>query len=164
METSEQLLAKKLLDIKAIKIQSTNPFIWTSGWKSPIYCDNRKTLSYPSIRNFIKIESVRIIIENYNNVDVIAGIATGSIAQGVMIAEELNLPFIYIRSVHKNHGLKNIIEGDLKSNSKVVIIEDSISTGNSSLQAIKAIRNANCQVIGVLVIFTYGFSIAKKKN
>ncbi|MDR2520854.1 MAG: orotate phosphoribosyltransferase [Bacteroidales bacterium OttesenSCG-928-I14] len=163
MKILEQLLARKLLDIKAIKLRFSNPFTLTSGWKSPIYCDNRKILSYPSIRNFIKLELARTILENYENVDTIAGIATGAIAHGAIVAEELNLPFIYIRSNYKNHGLKNIIEGDLKPNTKVVIIEDLISTGTSSMLAIKAVRNAECHVIGIVAIFTYGFFIAEEK-
>lgn len=156
-------LARKLLDIRAIKFQLTNPFTWASGWKSPIYCDNRKTLSYPSIRNFIKLELARIIVENYKDVNIIAGIATGAIAQGAMVAEELNLPFIYIRSMPKDHGLGNLIEGNLKPNAKVVIIEDLVSTGGSSLRAVEAVRNAGCQVIGMIAIFTYGFSIVEEK-
>jgi len=160
METLEQILAKKLLKIKAVKLQPANPFTWASGWKSPIYCDNRKTLSYPSLRNFIKLELARIIMENFENTTVIAGVATGAIAQGAMVAEELNLPFVYIRSAPKDHGLENLIEGDLKPKSKVVVIEDLISTGGSSLKAINAVRNAGCDVIGMLAVFTYGFSVA----
>jgi len=163
METLEQILAKKLLKIKAVKLQPANPFTWASGWKSPIYCDNRKTLSYPSLRNFIKLELARTILENFDNVATIAGVATGAIAQGAMVAEELNLPFVYIRSTPKDHGLENLIEGDLKPGSKVVIIEDLISTGGSSLKAVEAVRNAGCDVIGMLAIFTYGFSISKTR-
>lgn len=163
MKTLEQILAQKLLKIKAIKLQPANPFIWASGWKSPIYCDNRKTLSYPEIRNFIKLELSRIILENYDNVSVIAGVATGAIAQGAMVAEELNLPFVYVRSTPKDHGLENLIEGDLKPGSKVVVIEDLISTGGSSLKAVEAIRNAGCHVAGMVAIFSYGFSIAEEK-
>jgi len=163
MKTVEQILAQKLLKIKAVKLQPANPFTWASGWKSPIYCDNRKTLSYPSLRNFIKLELARTIIENFENVTTIAGVATGAIAQGAMVAEELNLPFIYIRSTPKDHGLENLIEGDLKPKSKVVIIEDLISTGGSSINAIEAVRNAGCDVIGMLAIFTYGFSVSEER-
>ena len=163
METVEKILAKKLLNIKAVKLQPANPFTWASGWKSPIYCDNRKTLSYPSLRNFIKLELARTIIENFENVTVIAGVATGAIAQGAMVAEELNLPFIYIRSTPKDHGLENLIEGELKPKSKVVIIEDLISTGGSSIKAVEAVRNAGCDVIGMVAIFTYGLSIAEER-
>jgi len=163
MKTLEQALAKKLLKIRAIKLQPANPFTWASGWQSPIYCDNRKTLSHPSVRNFIKLELARTIIENYENVEVIAGVATGAIAQGAMVADALNLPFVYIRSTPKDHGLENLIEGDLKPGAKVVIIEDLISTGGSSLKAAEAIRNAGCQVVGMAAIFTYGFPIAAEK-
>jgi len=163
MKTLEQILANKLLKIKAVKLQPANPFIWASGWKSPIYCDNRKTLSYPALRNFIKLELARTIIEKYENVNTIAGVATGAIAQGAMVAEELNLPFVYIRSAPKDHGLENLIEGDLKPGSKVVVIEDLISTGTSSLKAVEAVRNAGCDVVGMIAIFTYGFPIADAK-
>jgi orotate phosphoribosyltransferase len=163
MKTLEQILAKRLLQIKAIKLQPANPFIWASGWKSPIYCDNRKTLSYPSTRNFIKLELARIIVEKYDNVTAIAGVAMGAIAQGAMVAEELNLPFVYIRSTPKDHGLENLIEGDLKPGSKVVVIEDLISTGGSSLKAVEAVRSAGCHVAGMVAIFTYGFPVAEEK-
>jgi orotate phosphoribosyltransferase len=163
MKTLEQILAKKLLKIKAVKLQPANPFTWASGWKSPIYCDNRKTLSYPSLRNFIKLELARTIIERHENLTAIAGVATGAIAQGAMVAEELNLPFVYIRATPKDHGLENLIEGDLKPGSKVVVIEDLISTGGSSLKAVEAVRNAGCDVIGMVAIFTYGFPIAEER-
>ncbi|MDR1610618.1 MAG: orotate phosphoribosyltransferase [Candidatus Symbiothrix sp.] len=163
MKTLEQILANKLLKIKAVKLQPANPFTWASGWKSPIYCDNRKTLSYPSLRNFIKLELARTIIEKYGNVNTVAGVATGAIAQGAMVAEELNLPFVYIRATPKDHGLENLIEGDLKPGSKVVVIEDLISTGGSSLKAVEAVRNAGCDVIGMIAIFTYGFPVADEK-
>lgn len=160
METLKRQIAEKLLEIKAIKLQPTNPFTWASGWESPIYCDNRKTLSYPELRNYIKIQIARLIREKYPHVDAIAGVATGAIAQGAMVAEELGLPFVYIRSSRKDHGLENMIEGDLKPGMKVVVIEDLISTGGSSLNAVKAIENDNCEVIGMMAIFTYGFSVA----
>ena len=163
METLKQILAKKLLKIKAVKLQPANPFVWASGWKSPIYCDNRKTLSYPALRNFIKLELACTIMENYESVTTIAGVATGAIAQGAMVAEELRLPFVYIRSTPKDHGLENLIEGDLKPGAKVVIIEDLISTGGSSLKAVEAVRNAGCDVIGMVAIFTYGFSISEER-
>jgi orotate phosphoribosyltransferase len=163
MKTLEQILAKKLLKIKAIKLQPANPFTWASGWKSPIYCDNRKTLSYPTMRNFIKLELARTIMEKYETVTAIAGVATGAIAQGAMVAEELNLPFVYVRATPKDHGLENLIEGDLKPGSKVVVIEDLISTGSSSLKAVEAIRNAGCHVVGMVAIFTYGFPIAEEQ-
>ena len=163
MKTLEGIVAEKLLKIKVVKLQPANPFTWASGWKSPIYCDNRKTLSYPAVRNFIKLELARIILEKYENVDAIAGVATGAIAQGAMVADELNLPFVYVRSTPKDHGLTNLIEGDLKPESKVIIIEDLISTGGSSLKAVEAIRNAGCEVLGMLAIFTYSFPVAEEK-
>lgn len=163
MKTLEQTLAQKLLKIKAVKLQPANPFTWASGWKSPIYCDNRKTLSYPEVRNFIKLELARLIAENYEQATAIAGVATGAIAQGAMVAEELNLPFVYVRATPKDHGLENLIEGDLKPGSRVVVIEDLISTGGSSLKAVEAIRNAGCHVVGMIAIFTYGFKIAREK-
>ena len=163
MKTLERIVAEKLLRIKAVKLQPANPFTWASGWKSPIYCDNRKTLSYPATRSFIKLELARIILEKYENVDAIAGVATGAIAQGAMVADELNLPFVYVRSSPKDHGLENLIEGDLKPGAKVVVIEDLISTGGSSLKAVEAIRNAGCDVLGMAAIFTYGFPISEEK-
>jgi orotate phosphoribosyltransferase len=158
----EHNVALKLLKIKAVKLQPSNPFIWASGWKSPIYCDNRKTLSYPALRNFIKIELARLIREKYEQVDAIAGVATGAIAQGAMVAEELGLPFVYVRSSPKDHGLENLIEGDLRPGMKVVVIEDLISTGGSSLKAVEAIRADGSDVIGMLAIFTYGFHVAEQ--
>lgn len=163
MSNLENLVAEKLLKIKAIKVQPQNPFTWASGWKSPIYCDNRKTLSYPEIRTFIKKEFARLIREKYGDVDVVAGVATGAIAQGAMVAEELGLPFVYVRSSPKDHGLENLIEGDLKPGQKVVVIEDLISTGGSSLKAVEALRKDGCEVIGMLAIFTYGFPVASEK-
>jgi len=163
MKTLEKAVAEKLLKIKAIKLQPNNPFTWASGWKSPIYCDNRKTLSYPQIRSFIKIELARLILEMYPDVEVIAGVATGAIAQGALVADELGLPFVYVRPTPKDHGLENMIEGDLKPKQKVVVIEDLISTGGSSLKAVDAIRNDGSEVLGMLAIFTYGFPVAEDK-
>jgi len=162
MKKLERIVAAKLLKIKAVKLQPSNPFTWASGWKSPIYCDNRKTLSYPALRNFIKLELARLIRENYDQADAIAGVATGAIAQGAMVAEELGLPFVYVRSSPKDHGLENLIEGDLKPGMKVIVIEDLISTGGSSLKAVEAIRADGSEVIGMLAIFTYGFPIAEE--
>lgn len=162
MKKLEKIVAAKLLKIKAVKLQPSNPFTWASGWKSPIYCDNRKTLSYPPLRNFIKLELARLIREKYEDVDAIAGVATGAIAQGAMVAEELGLPFVYVRSSPKDHGLENLIEGDLKPGMKVVVIEDLISTGGSSLKAVEAIRNDGSDVIGMLAIFSYGFPVAEE--
>ncbi|OAV65221.1 Orotate phosphoribosyltransferase [Bacteroidales bacterium Barb7] len=163
MKTLERLMAEKLLKIKAVKLQPANPFTWASGWKSPIYCDNRKTLSYPDIRTFIKLELARIIIEKYENADAIAGVATGGIAQGALVADLLGLPFVYIRSTPKDHGLENLIEGELKPGSKVVVIEDLVSTGGSSLKAVEAVRNFGCDVEGMVAIFTHGFPIATRQ-
>ena len=163
MKTLEKYVAEKLLKVKAIKLQPKNPFVWASGWNSPIYCDNRKTLSYPQTRNFIRIELTRLIMELYPNAEVIAGVATGAIAQGALVAETLGLPFVYVRSTPKDHGLENLIEGDLRPKQKVVIIEDLVSTGGSSLKAVEAIRNDGSEVLGMLAIFTYGFPIAEEK-
>lgn len=163
MKTLERIVAEKLLKIKAVKLQPANPFTWASGWKSPIYCDNRKTLSYPTIRNFIKLELARIISEKYENADAIAGVATGAIAQGALVADILGLPFVYIRSSPKDHGLENLIEGELKPDSKVVVIEDLVSTGGSSLKAVKAVRNFGCEVVGMVAIFTHGFPVAEEQ-
>ncbi len=163
MKSSEKSIAEKLLKVKAVKLQPNNPFIWASGWNSPIYCDNRKTLSYPAIRNYIKVELIRTIIDLYPDVEVIAGVATGAIAQGAMVADELGLPFVYVRSSPKDHGLENLIEGDLKPKQKVVIIEDLISTGGSSLKAVEAIRKDGSEVLGMVAIFTYGFALADEK-
>ena len=148
MKTLESLVAEKLLKIKAVKLQPANPFTWASGWKSPIYNDNRKTLSYPVVRSFIKLELARVISEKFENVDAIAGVATGAIAQGALVADLLGLPFVYIRSTPKDHGLENLIEGELKPGSKVVIIED-------------LVRNFGCDVAGMVAIFTYGFPVAE---
>ena len=163
MKTVERLLAEKLLKISAIKLQPENPFVWASGWNSPIYTDNRRTLSYPEVRTFIKVELCRVIMENFGEVDAIAGVATGAIAQGALVAETLGLPYVYVRSAPKDHGLENLIEGNLKPGQKVVVIEDLISTGGSSLKAVEAIRNAGCEVIGMAAIFTYGFPVAARK-
>ncbi|MBD5365503.1 MAG: orotate phosphoribosyltransferase [Muribaculaceae bacterium] len=162
MEQIDRLLAEKLLKISAIKLQPNNPFTWASGWNSPIYTDNRKTLSYPEIRTFIKVELCRIIMENFGEPDAIAGVATGAIAQGALVADELGLPYVYVRSTPKDHGLENLIEGNVKPGQKVVVIEDLISTGGSSLKACEALRNAGCEVIGMAAIFTYGFPVAEK--
>ena len=143
-------------------MQPSNPFTWASGWKSPFYCDNRKTLSYTDLRNFIKIEFARVVQERFGQVDAIAGVATGAIAMGALVADLLNLPFVYVRSTPKDHGLENLIEGDLRPGMKVVVVEDLISTGGSSLKAVQAIRNNGCEVIGMVASYTYGFDVAEK--
>lgn len=160
MKTLENLFAEKLLKIKAIKLQPANPFTWASGWKSPFYCDNRKTLSYPALRNFVKLEIARLVQEQFGDVDAIAGVATGAIPQGALVADALNLPFVYVRSTPKDHGLENLIEGELRPGMKVVVIEDLISTGGSSLKAVDAIRRDGCEVIGMVASYTYGFPVA----
>ncbi len=162
MNTLESIFAEKLLNVKAIKLQPSNPFTWASGWKSPFYCDNRKTLSYTDLRSFVKIELTRTILENFRDVDAIAGVATGAIAQGALVADALNLPFVYVRSKPKDHGLENLIEGELKPGMKVVVVEDLISTGGSSLKAVEAIRNNGCEVVGMVASYTYGFPVAEK--
>ena len=148
--------AESLLQIKAIKLDNANPFTWASGIKSPIYCDNRKTLSYPKIRTYIRQELVRIINEEYGTIDLIAGVATGAIAIGALVAQELGLPFAYVRSEKKAHGLENQIEGVVEEGQSVVVVEDLISTGKSSLQAVDALRLAGANVKGMVAIFTYG--------
>ncbi len=163
MKLLEKQVAEKLLKIKAIKLQPNNPFTWASGWKSPIYCDNRKTLSYPQTRTYIKTQIARLIQEMYPEAEVIAGVATGAIAQGALVADALGLPFIYVRPTPKDHGLENLIEGDLKPRQKVVVIEDLISTGGSSLKAVEAIRKDGSEVLGMIAIFSYGFPVAEQK-
>jgi orotate phosphoribosyltransferase len=155
-------VAEFLLQIKAIKLQPTNPFTWASGWKSPIYCDNRVTLSYPMIRTFIRQAYADLILDKFGKPDLIAGVATGGIAQGALVAQELGIPFVYVRTTAKGHGLGNQIEGYFESGQKVVVVEDLISTGGSSLQAVSALRESGCEVKGLVAIFTYGFEIANE--
>lgn len=155
-------VAEFLLQIKAVKLQPNDPFTWASGIKSPIYCDNRVTLSYPNIRTFIRQEYAQAVLDYFGKPDVIAGVATGGIAQGALVAQELGLPFIYIRSEAKKHGMGNQIEGYFEEGQKVVVIEDLISTGGSSLKAVEALREANLEVKGLVAIFTYGFKVAEE--
>ncbi len=162
MKTIDRILAEKLLKIRAIILQPANPFTWASGWNSPIYTDNRKTLSYPEIRSLIKVELCRMILEHYGRPDAIAGVATGAIAQGALVADTLGLPYVYVRSAPKDHGLENLIEGNLTPGMNVVVIEDLISTGKSSLKAVEAVRNAGCNVTGMAAIFTYDFPQAQE--
>ncbi|MBN2746798.1 MAG: orotate phosphoribosyltransferase [Bacteroidales bacterium] len=154
--------AESLLEIKAVKLNKTEPFTWASGWKSPIYCDNRKTLSYPPIRTFLRQNFATLIKEEFGDFDVIAGVATGAIAIGALVAQELGKPFVYVRSGAKEHGLKNMVEGVLSPGQTVVVIEDLISTGGSSLKAVEALRDAGALVKGMVAIFTYGFPIAEE--
>jgi orotate phosphoribosyltransferase len=153
-------VAEFLLQIKAVKLQPTKPFIWASGWNSPIYCDNRITLSFPAIRTFIRQTYAESVMESFGKPDVIAGVATGGIAQGALVAQELGLPFIYVRSSSKGHGMGNQIEGHFEKGQKVIVIEDLISTGGSSVNAIEALKDAGLEVKGLIAIFTYGFKVA----
>ena len=159
-EESALKIAEFLLQIKAIKLEPNKPFTWASGWKSPIYCDNRVTLSYPKVRTYIRQDFVNLILETFGKPDVIAGVATGGVAQGALVAQELGLPFVYVRSEAKKHGMTNLIEGVVEKGQSVVVIEDLISTGGSSLKAVETLRAAGCDVKGMAAIFTYGFKIA----
>jgi len=161
--TVEFIVADYLLQSNAIKLDPANPFTWASGWKSPIYCDNRITLSYPEIRNFIRDAFVDVIERQTGIPDVIAAVATGAIAQGAMVADELQVPFIYIRSAPKDHGTGNLIEGRLEPGQTVVVIEDLVSTGSSSLQAVEAVRKAGGEVKALLAVFSYGFPVAEQR-
>ncbi len=160
---NEKQIANLLLQIKAIKINVAKPFQWASGWKSPIYCDNRKTLSYPKIRNIIKNQFIELINKKFDNVEAIAGIATGAIGIGAIIADALDLPFLYVRSGQKDHGLQNLIEGEVVPDQRVVIVEDLVSTGGSSLRAVRALQDINCDVLGMTAIFTYKFKITENR-
>jgi orotate phosphoribosyltransferase len=160
MENRAKKTAEYLLQIKAIKLQTSNPFTWASGWKSPIYCDNRKTLSFPEVRSFIRDSFAAMVKDLYPQAGLIAGVATGAIAHGALAADKLGLPFVYVRSGAKEHGLGNQIEGYYEPGQKVVVIEDLISTGGSSLGAVRALRQAGCDVLGMVAIFTYEFKKA----
>lgn len=162
MENLKKVFAGMLLDIKAIKLQPNEPFTWASGWKSPFYCDNRKTLSYHNVRSFVKLELTHAVMENFPEAEAVAGVATGAIAQGALVADELALPYAYVRPKPKDHGMKNQIEGQLPEGAKVVVVEDLISTGGSSLKAVAALREAGFNVIGMVASYTYGFPIAEQ--
>ena len=155
--TTQERIAEALLQVKAVKLQPDSPFTWASGWKSPIYCDNRVTLSYPEVRTLIKTELAEAIRREFDAPDVVAGVATGAIAQGALVADLLGLPFVYIRPVAKDHGMGNQIEGELPAGSRVLVVEDLISTGGSSLKAVDAIRRAGCSVLGMVAVYTHGF-------
>lgn len=157
-----QKTAQQLLQIKAIKLQPQDPFTWASGWQSPIYCDNRITLSYPIVRTYLREQLSKVVLDKFGKPNVIAGVATGAIAIGMLVAQELGLPFVYIRPEAKSHGRKNQIEGHLESGSSVVVIEDLISTGGSSLKAVQALREANAHVLGMAALFTYDFDVARE--
>lgn len=158
----EQKVAESLLQIKAIKLQPKNPFTWASGWLSPIYCDNRVTLSHPSIRTYIRQKISELIHDEFGAVDMISGVATGGIPQGVLVAQDLGLPFTYVRPTAKGHGRQNQIEGEVVSGQRVVVVEDLVSTGKSSIKAVQALREAGCTVVGLVSVFTYGFDEAEK--
>ncbi len=160
MKKLDVLLAEKLMQISAIKLQPDSPFAWATGWNSPIYTDLRMTLSYPEVRNLIKVEMARLIMENFGETEVIAGIATGAIAHGALVADSLAMPFVYVRSTPKDHGLENLIEGDIKPGQKVVLIEDQLSTGNNCMKSLNTVRDAGGIVVGAIVIFDYQFSRA----
>jgi len=157
MKSNESAVAEKLLQVDAIKLSPESPFTWASGWKSPIYCDNRRTLGFPYIRDFIKSELCSVIFSEFPEVDLLAGVATAGIAWGAMAADQLKLPYIYVRPKPKDHGLGNQIEGYFEKGQKVLVVEDLVSTGGSSLQAVEAVRNAGLEVAGMISIFTYGF-------
>lgn len=160
MNTVEETFAKRLLDIEAVKLRPAQPFVWASGWHSPIYCDNRKTLSYPQLRTYVKQELARLVRTHFPQSEVVAGVATGAIPQGALVSDLLDMPFLYVRSKPKDHGMANLIEGDLRRGQVVVVVEDLISTGGSSLKAVEALREAGAEVTGMVASFTYGFPVA----
>ena len=160
MTSNEKAVAEKLLQSGAVKLNPEQPFTWASGWKSPIYCDNRKVLSFPFIRDFVKSEMCNVIFEQFPDADVLAGVATAGIPWGAMAADQLKLPYVYVRPKPKEHGLGNQIEGALEAGQKVLVVEDLISTGKSSLQVVDVLRNAGVEVAGMVSIFNYGFDVA----
>ena len=162
MDTIKKIFAQKLLEVKAVKLQPNEAFTWASGWKSPIYTDNRKTLSFPRLRSFVKLELCHLIQEHFPEAEAVAGVATGAIAQGALVAEELGLPYCYVRPKPKDHGMGNQIEGELAKGAKVVVVEDLISTGGSSLKAVEALRQYGVEVVGMVASFTYGFPVAEE--
>ena len=162
MDAIKNLFAAKLLSIKAVKLQPNEPFTWASGWLSPIYTDNRKTLSFPDVRTFVKLELCHLIQAEFPEAEAVAGVATGAIAQGALVADELGLPYAYVRPKPKDHGMGNQVEGELPKGSKVIVVEDLISTGGSSLKAVAALREYGCEVIGMVASFTYGFPVAEE--
>ncbi|MDR3132902.1 MAG: orotate phosphoribosyltransferase [Prevotellaceae bacterium] len=162
MNSIEKIIARELLQINAVKLNVEKPFVWASGWHSPIYCDNRITLSYPDVRKRIYESLTDIVQKKFKAAEVIAGVATGAIAHGVLVAEKLNKPFVYVRPAPKTHGLGNIVEGELPPGSKVVVIEDLISTGGSSLAAVDVLRKAGADVLGMAAIFSYGFATPRR--
>lgn len=163
MKTPQRLLAEKLLHLSAINLQPDNPFTWASGWSSPIYTDNRKVLSYPDVRNFLKIELCRLVVENFPEADAVVAIESGAVAMGAIIADTLSLPYAFVRSEPKDHGLENLIEGNLRPGSKVVLVDGVISTGTSAVKALDALYNSACEVLGMVAVFSYDFPITIKR-
>ena len=162
MDNQKKEMAAKLLKIKAIKLQPQEPFTWASGWKSPIYCDNRKVNSYPEVRTYVKLRLAQLVLKNFAEAEAVAGVATGAISQGALVADVLGLPFAYVRPKPKDHGMGNQIEGELAAGTKVVVVEDLISTGGSSLKAVEALRQAGVEVQGMVASHTYGFAVAEE--
>ena len=162
MNTISKAFARKLLEVGAVKLQPNSPFTWASGWKSPIYTDNRRVLSYPELRTMVKLALTHMVLESFPEADAVAGVATGAIAQGALVADELNLPYVYVRPKPKDHGMGNQIEGELRAGSRVVVVEDLISTGGSSLKAVDALRRAGFEVVGMVASYTYGFGVAQE--
>ena len=163
MSILQNLTAIKMLQLKAFKFQLNNPFKWANGWHAPLYCDDRKILSYPKIRDFVRIELASIVAEMYPDADVIAGVATNAIAHGILVAEQLSLPFVYVHPTPKDHGLENQIEGDLRPRQSVVVIENQVNVGNNCLKVVEALRNNGCKVLGVVTIFDFGLPSTYKK-
>jgi orotate phosphoribosyltransferase len=163
MKVLREMTAVRLLQLKAIKFQPKNPFVWANGWTSPMYCDDRKILSYPKMRDFIRLELARVIAEMYPDADIVAGVATNAIAHGVLVAQQLSLPFVYVHPQPKDHGLENQIEGDLRPRQSVVIIENQVNSGINCTKVVEAIRNNGCKVLGIVTIFDYGFAATKRK-
>lgn len=162
MDPQKKTFARKLLQIKAVRLSPQKPFTWASGWLSPIYCDNRRVNSYPEVRSYVKLRLVSLILEHFPDVDAIAGVATGAISQGALVADALGLPFAYVRPKPKDHGMGNQIEGELQPGCRVVVVEDLISTGGSSLKAVEALRQAGVEVMGMVASHTYGFPVAEE--
>lgn len=163
MKILRELTAVRLLQMRAIKFQPKNPFLWGNGWSAPMYCDDRKVLSYPKMRDFVRLELARVISEMYPDADVVAGVAINAIAHGVLVAEQLSLPFVYVHPTPKNHGLENQIEGDLRPRQSVVVVENQVNTGENIVKVVEALRNNGCKVLGVVTIFDYAFPATRKK-
>lgn len=163
MKILREITAVRLLQMRAIKFQPKNPFLWGNGWSAPMYCDDRKVLSYPKMRDFVRLELARVISEMYPDADVVAGVAINAIAHGVLVAEQLSLPFVYVHPTPKNHGLENQIEGDLRPRQSVVVVENQVNTGENIIKVVEVLRNNGCKVLGVVTIFDYAFPSTRKK-